>query len=297
MIFQDYEFKFFTLPDAIASGLYYVIVGYYVLLFAYFLIIRYRTSKKLYWLFFSILFLVLAIGRIFFIIYDFYLPEFKGILSDTEAVNLFMIFYRWATFFTWMATTCLMGILGILLFPPDTKSTLKKKQQETLNKTSRFESFLIFFKKNERSLGYLIRICLVLIPIIIGILALTLPNNVFMDPDLKNDYPGYSINLITINIFGWTYPIGRFILNFVLQPLFIAIVPFIFLYLAWRTFGVLRKSYALNALGFFFYYIGRITQGLFDVLGWTHVVSYVPQLIILLSLVIIVIANNYEQLR
>ncbi|MEJ2277079.1 MAG: hypothetical protein P8Y70_04925 [Candidatus Lokiarchaeota archaeon] len=250
MIFQDYEFKFFTLPDAIASGLYYVIVGYYVLLFAYFLIIRYRTSKKLYWLFFSILFLVLAIGRIFFIIYDFYLPEFKGILSDTEAVNLFMIFYRWATFFTWMATTCLMGILGILLFPPDTKSTLKN-----------------------------------------------LPNNVFMDPDLKNDYPGYSINLITINIFGWTYPIGRFILNFVLQPLFIAIVPFIFLYLAWRTFGVLRKSYALNALGFFFYYIGRITQGLFDVLGWTHVVSYVPQLIILLSLVIIVIANNYEQLR
>jgi hypothetical protein len=295
MIFQDYFFQYFTLYDAISSGLYYVIVGYYILLCFYFLVIRFRTSKKLYWLFFSILFLVLAIGRVFFIIYDFYIREFEVILSDAEIVNFYMIFYRWATFFTWMATTSLMGILGILLFPPDTRKTQDISNQEKSEK-SKYEGFVSFVKKNRLLLEYLARFFLVLIPVIVGILALTLPDNVFMDPNLVEEY-SVSIDLITINIGSWEYPIGRFILNFVLQPLFIAIVPFIFLYLAWRTFGVLRKSYALNAIGFFFYYIGRISQGLFEVLGWTHVSSFVPQLILLLSLVIIVIANNYEQLR
>ncbi|MDX1797355.1 MAG: hypothetical protein R3255_01785, partial [Candidatus Lokiarchaeia archaeon] len=76
------------------------------------------------------------------------------------------------------------------------------------------------------------------------------------------------------------------------------LIPFIFLYLAWKTFGVLRKSYALNAIGFLIYFIGgRILQGLLDVLSLPHVRAILPPLLILLALLILVIANNYEQLK
>lgn len=51
MIFQE-SFRFFTYFDAIEMGLYFVIVGYDFLLFAYFLFMRWRTSKKSYWFFF-----------------------------------------------------------------------------------------------------------------------------------------------------------------------------------------------------------------------------------------------------
>jgi hypothetical protein len=77
----------------------------------------------------------------------------------------------------------------------------------------------------------------------------------------------------------------------------VAIIPFLFISLALRTFGVLRRSYALNAIGFLIYFMGRILQGVFDTLEWYHVNAVAPPLLILLSLLIIVIANNYEQLR
>ncbi|MHA1677771.1 MAG: hypothetical protein ACTSW3_03190, partial [Promethearchaeota archaeon] len=67
MLFQG-AFTQFDIFDAIESGLYYIIIGYYVLIFFYFLLMRYRTSRKLYWLYFSLLFLCLAAGRFFFIV-------------------------------------------------------------------------------------------------------------------------------------------------------------------------------------------------------------------------------------
>jgi len=82
------------------------------------------------------------------------------------------------------------------------------------------------------------------------------------------------------------------------MPLFLALIPFIFIYLAWKTFGVLRKSYALNAIGFLLYFIGgRILQGVLDVATLPHLRAVMPPLIILLALLILVIANNYEQLK
>ena len=114
MIFQDY-LKFFEIWDAVESGLYYTIVGFYVLIFAFFLIMRFRTSKKYYWFYFSLLFLFLAVGRVFFIVYDFYAPELHldaiGTMSDLELVGLMMVLYRLATFSTWMGIACLMGVL------------------------------------------------------------------------------------------------------------------------------------------------------------------------------------------
>jgi hypothetical protein len=122
MFFQG-DFQNFDIWDAVESGLYYIIIGYYFLIFAYFLIIRFRTSKKLYWLYFSFLFLFLAAGRFFFIVYYFYAPELLapvGPLSNIALVELLMIYYRLATFSTWLGIACLMGVFGILIFPPIT---------------------------------------------------------------------------------------------------------------------------------------------------------------------------------
>ncbi len=287
-IFQD-EFQFFDFYDSLELGLYMVIIGYYFLIFAYFLIMRFRISKKAYWIYFSVLFVALAGSRLFFLIYDFYVPELEGTIPNDEIVGLLMLNYRLATFSTWMGTTCLMGVLGILLFPPDAEVDKKKPK---LN-GSTFKNYINVHKKEFK---YLMRITLMAVPILLGILVFFLPDSTLIDPDVIDKYSP-SIDPVYITIGGWQYPVWRFIFNFVFQPLLVAIVPFIFIYLALKTYGVLRRSYAINAIGFLLYYIGRIAKGAFDVINWTHAGSIVPPLLILLSLLLIVIANSFEALK
>ena len=286
MFFQD-TFKYFTFWDAIESGLYFIIVGYYFLIFAYFLLMRFRTSKKYYWLFFSLLFLFLAAGRVFFIMYYFFTPElYVSVPSNgPEVVGILMMNYRLATFSTWMGIASLMGVFGILIFPPLTEMSIN-------DSVSNFKKKLRKLLKNQL-VRILLRVLLIAIPIVVAILALTLPDALLMDPDFVSQY-GVDPGLVLI--FG-IYPAGRAVFNFILLPLFVAIIPFLFIYLAVKTFGVLRRSYALNAIGFFIYFLGRILQGLFDTLQYYHLNAILPPLLILLSLLIIVIANNYEQLR
>ncbi len=284
MIFQDY-FQYFDIWDSIESGLYYAIVGFYFLIFAYFLLMRFRTSKKIYWLYFSLLFLCLAAGRVFFIVYYFYIPELYPTMSNLEVVGLLMMQYRFATFSTWLGIACLMGVFGTLIFPSFTEE-VKPSEKEDLK--SKIKTLL---KKNQVRIS--LKILLILFPIVIGILALTLPDSLFMDPDFND--PPYSVGIDLITIFD--YPAGRFVLNFIFLPLMVLVVPILFGYLALKTFGVLRRSYALNAIGFFIYFFGRICQGLMETFGFYHVRAILPPLLILLSLLIIVIANHYEQLK
>ncbi len=284
MLFQA-NFQYFGFWDALEFGFYFVIVGYFFLLFFYFLFMRYRTSRKLYWLFFSLFFLCFGIARVFFIVYYFFGPELYLGTNATEVVEFLMLNYRFATFFTWMGVACAVGVLGILLFPPEIKEEKEVKQS------------LTNWFKNRKNLELLLRIGLFALPVIIGILALTLSDGLFMDPDFVDDY-GISVDLITIKFGSWAYPLGRFLFNFIFMPLFLVLIPFVFLYLAWKTFGVLRKSYALNAIGFLLYFVGgRIMQGALDVATLPHLRAVMPPLLILLALLILVIANNYEQLK
>ncbi|MFW9783265.1 MAG: hypothetical protein ACFFFB_13365 [Candidatus Heimdallarchaeota archaeon] len=285
MLFQDFQYLGFW--EALEMGLYFVIVGYFFLLFFYFLFIRFRTSKKIYWLYFSLYFICLGIGRVFFIVYYFFGPELYDTTNGTEVVAFLMINYKMATFFTWMGTACAVGVLGILLFPPETGES---------QKTEGRGSIVDWFKR-RKNIKIIIRLGLIAIPIIIGILVLTLSDRYFVDPDFVSTYGIASDYPINIDIFGWQYPVGRFLLNFIFMPLFVALIPFIFLYLAWKTFGVLRKSYFFNAVGFLLYYIGRILQGALDVASLPHLRAILPPLLILLALLILVIANNYEQLK
>jgi len=286
MLFLETPLEYLSFFDAIEMGLYFIIVGYFFLLFFYFLFIRYRTSRKLYWLFFSLFFLCFGIARVFFIVYYFFGPELYDLTNGADVVAFLMVNFRLATFFTWMGVACAVGVLGILLFPPETQE--ENKGKKTLNE----------WFKTRKNIELLIRIGLFALPIIIGILALTLSDGFFMDPEFLTNYPGISVELVTIRFGSWEYPLGRFLLNFIFMPLFLVLIPFIFLYLAWKTFGVLRKSYALNAIGFLLYFIGgRILQGVLDVATLPHLRAIMPPLLILLALLILVIANNYEQLK
>ena len=272
MILQKLERM--TFFSAIEMGLYFVIVGYLFLLFAFFLTMRYRTTKKLYWLYFSFLFLFLATARVIFIAYYFFIPEMS--MSKAEIASTLMFTYRLATLFSWLGIACFMGVLGILLFPPEADEG-KKSSKEGFTLTPQMK--LVF------------RIVLMLIPVAIGFMALLMPTSLLMDPDIADEYD-VSIHIVTI----WGYPAGRFIL-LILVALFTFIIPFLFIYLAIKTYGVLRKSYLLNAIGILLYYLGRILQGVFGVFGFPHFEATVPPLIILMALLIMVIANNYEQLR
>ena len=285
MLFQANS-QYFGFWDALEFGLYFVIVGYFFLLFFYFLFMRYRTSRKLYWLFFSLFFLCFGIARVFFIVYYFFGPELFDGGNSIEVVAFLMLNFRFATFFTWLGVACAVGVLGILLFPPETQEEKKGKK-----------SLKAWFM-SRKNVELLIRLGLFALPIIIGILALTLADGLFMDPDFLTDYPGISVELVTIRFGSWEYPLGRFLLNFIFMPLFLVLIPFIFLYLACKTFGVLRRSYALNAIGFLLYFVGgRIMQGALDVATLPHLRAVMPPLLILLALLILVIANNYEQLK
>jgi hypothetical protein len=231
--------------------------------------------------------LCFGIARVFFIIYYFFGPELYDLTNGAEVVEFLMINYRLATFFTWVGTACAVGVLGILLFPPDTQIEKNKDKSKSIEDWFR----------NKNNIKLLIRLVLVIVPVIIGILSLSLSERLFMDPDFPSQY-GISPNIITVKIGSWEYPLGRLLFNFIFMPLFLTLIPFIFLYLAWKTFGVLRKSYALNAIGFLLYFIGgRILQGALDVADLPHVKAILPTLIILLALLILVMANNYEQLK
>ncbi|MHA1291608.1 MAG: hypothetical protein ACTSQJ_02940 [Promethearchaeota archaeon] len=180
--------------SVLEMGFYFIIVGYYFLIFAYFLLMRYRTSLKPYWLFFSLLFICLAAARVFFLGYYFFGPNLD--VSDEEMVATLMLMYRLATFCTWLGIACLMGVLGILLFPPETKIEEKgtsgnKEEKKSLKKIMLTPNMKILF-----------RLLLIIIPIIVGILALTLPDKLFMDPKLLEKYD-IEMDLITIKIGEW----------------------------------------------------------------------------------------------
>ena len=290
MLIQDY-FQFMDVWSAVELGLYFCVIGYYVLLFAYFGLIKYRTSKKLYWLFFAILPIMLAIGRVFFISYYFFVPEIQGGGATLAEIGAqLMIAYRLATFFTWMGITCIVGVLGILLLPTPVDTDRKFDENGGIK-----ESIAKVF--NNDMVRHVCQLILLIIPLITGVLALTLPDAVFMDPDINDKYFGGAVYIIGPTISDETYAIGRFMLNLVMLPLLFGLIPIIFIYLAWKTFGVLRKSYALNAMGFIFYMAGRLLQGVFDSAGLPHMRATIPPLLIILSLLLIVIANNVEQLK
>ncbi|MFX1273776.1 MAG: hypothetical protein ACFFBP_12020 [Promethearchaeota archaeon] len=269
--------------EGIELMLYGIILGYYVLISFYFIFLKYRNSKKTYWLFFGNIFISLAIGRYFFQMLYFFVPA-QGVSPETGEALMYC--YRLATFFTWIGISFAVGVLGILLLP-----TIVDKNREITEKNQIKKAIIKFLNNDKRRLA--IRIILMIIPVIVGILALILPDNLLMDVETNVTYFYPPIELITI--FG--YPIGRLWLNWILLPLLVFLIPFMFLLLAYKTFGVLRKSYLLNGVAFLMYFAGRILDGVFNSLNWPHIKSYIPPLFIIVSLILFVLANSVSELK
>jgi hypothetical protein len=86
---------------------------------------------------------------------------------------------------------------------------------------------------------------------------------------------------------GWG--IGKLILNVGILPVYIVLLPFMFFYLAKRSAGTLQRSFFLNGLGLLIYYGVRAIQAVSVSLWWP--------LLILLAILLISFANQYESLK
>ncbi|MFX1564701.1 MAG: hypothetical protein ACFFCH_01800 [Promethearchaeota archaeon] len=84
----------FTQFDTLIIGLWFVIIGYFFLLFIYFLAFRYREKRNPFHLGFGLFFLLLGIGRIFYLVWDFYahLEIWWRLATVTSWLAIFTVF-------------------------------------------------------------------------------------------------------------------------------------------------------------------------------------------------------------
>jgi hypothetical protein len=230
----------FTLNETVAIGLYFAVIGYKFLLFGYFLLIRFRKTKRMYWLYFSLFLIALAASRVGYMMMDFF---FSG---DPEK----LLAWRFANITGWIAVAMLSGILSTLLFTGDSK------------------------------LHQIIKKVFPLIPIGVAVFIAIMPDIWINDP---------------ASFFGWG--IGKIILNVGLLPVYIVLLPFMFFYLAKRSAGTLQRSFLFNGLGLLLYYVVRAVQPVLVTMTGSGTALMLPPLLILLSILVITFANQYENLK
>ncbi len=216
--------------NTVSIGLFFAVIGYEFLLFGYFLLFRFRKSKRVYWFYFSMFFIFLAISRVGYLFYDYFTP------GNTLA-------WRFATIMGWVAVAALSGILSTLLFTGDSK------------------------------LSQVLKKIFPIVPLAIAVHIIFVPDLWIFDP---SGFFGKGITYIYSNA--------------IILPLYIVLLPFMFFYLAKRSAGTLQRSFLMNGFGLLLYYAIRLLQGLGTVTLWTP-------LLILLAILIIVYANQYEHLK
>jgi len=88
--------------ESIEFGLWFVVVGYYWLLFGYYLIFRYPENRNIFNLAIALFFLSLAVGRGFYIVFDFYASD--------------ILWWKMGTFFQWTGLSCVSAAIALKLF-------------------------------------------------------------------------------------------------------------------------------------------------------------------------------------
>ncbi|MEX2683427.1 MAG: hypothetical protein Q6373_017760 [Candidatus Sigynarchaeota archaeon] len=229
----------FCLNQTLSIALYFTVIGFKFLLFSYFLLIRFRKTKRLYWLYFSLFFIFLAASRVFYLMYDYFFGP-----SDRN------IAWRFANTAGWLSVAMLSGILSTLLFTGDSK------------------------------LHQILKKIFPLVPIGIAVFILFFPDIWINDP---------------AGVFGWGS--GKLVLNVIILPIYIVLLPFMFFYLAKKSAGTLQRSFMLNGIGLLLYYIVRAAQPMLAGMTWSGTAMMLPPLLILLSILIITFANQYESLK
>ncbi len=101
-------------------GLWFLVVGYYFFLFLFLLFFRWRKSKNPFQLAMALFFLLLAVGRAFYFVGDFYADSrsLYGDLSNMVGVFLpdLQPWLQAGAFFQWMALAILSATAGFMIF-------------------------------------------------------------------------------------------------------------------------------------------------------------------------------------
>nr|MDO8114401.1 hypothetical protein [Candidatus Sigynarchaeota archaeon] len=224
----------FDFYEVASIGLYFAVIGYKFLMFGYFLIIRYRKSKRIYWLYFSLFFIFLAVSRVGYLFYDYF-------IDPADTFNR-LLAWRFANITGWVAVASLSGILSTLLFTGESKLHMAIKK--------------IF----------------PLIPLGIAVHIIFIPDSWIYSPSA----------LLTWGIAKWYMNVG-------IMPIYIFLLPIMFFYLAKKSAGTLQRSFFINGLGLFLYYAVRAVQAITPSLWWP--------LLILLAILLMAFANQYEHLK
>ena len=103
------------------TGLWFLVVGYYFFIFIFLLFFRWRKTRNPFQLAMALFFLLLAVGRVFYFIGDFYADSrslyggLPGLGIDTLLVES-DVWIRAGGFFQWMAIGILSAIAGFMIF-------------------------------------------------------------------------------------------------------------------------------------------------------------------------------------
>ncbi|NWF96708.1 MAG: hypothetical protein HXY34_11260 [Candidatus Thorarchaeota archaeon] len=106
-------------------GLWFLVVGYYFFLFIFLLFFRWRNSRNPFQLAMALFFLLLAVGRVFYFIGDFFADP-KSMPTNPPGLTPFLnpsslegVLGQWlgiGGFFEWMALAVLSATAGFMIF-------------------------------------------------------------------------------------------------------------------------------------------------------------------------------------
>jgi len=96
-------------------GLWFLVVGYYFLLFVYFILMRFRKTKNPFHFALGLFFFGVALGRAFLFVGDFYAGQEIQITGAPFTMPETDFFWRTGTFFQWMALAVLFSTAGYLI--------------------------------------------------------------------------------------------------------------------------------------------------------------------------------------
>ncbi|MHA1608078.1 MAG: hypothetical protein ACTSWP_11205 [Candidatus Freyarchaeota archaeon] len=275
-------------------GLWFTVVGYYFLLFFYLTFFKWRKDRNLFHLSLAVFFITLAIGRGFFIVYDFYarpwiIPLTLGAFSSMtvpypQFVPAVFTYSPWSwrlgSFWQWVSVAFIVLGTSYVWFE-------NKWVRRTLHIPPFIIAALLILLPENMLFGY-------------GIDTI----NLYMPPFSAEPYEKFLVWL-GFDPFSPYFPLKCVIayqpsgtiyltINYVLASLYSIFVPLLFFYIAWQGVGVIRRKALLMGFGFTTYYIGRAVQAAIIKAMLGEWVIFLAPMIVFLSLILITAGVQYE---
>lgn len=267
--------------ESIGLGLWFATIGFYLLISVYLYFFKWKQTKNIFLLCLGVFFLCLAVGRIFFMVNDFFLvPEIFPI--DMNSLLVYALinpwYWRLGSFWEWIALGWLTVGMSITLIE-------NKILQRTVPVIPFLAAFIIVLVPENLlfSLG-------------IGQLHYFMPELIFLQQPLIV-YLYYNIPILTgfiLQASGMVY----ISMNYVLAALYAIMIPLIFFWVAWQGIGTIRKRALLLGFGFTIYYVGRVVQAaLIRTYLPTDLTIILAPALAMIALVLIYYGIRYEEVE